>query len=148
MKLINFSLKDEPLAICIEVDGHVWDLHNTFAFEGLCHFTGERSVSLRWRSYRNRATPQPTVEFEIVFAEVDYLEVTPRDSEIADFGEDFCLAGLSRVSSLDDMKELIEFGVPQVPDFPADDFHLLFEFRSGQRVRVGAARAEFQRKLV
>jgi hypothetical protein len=146
MKLINISLKDEPLSIYIQADGHVLDLHNAFDFEGFRQNIGERSVSLFWRSNRYAILPLPVLAFEIVFADVDYFEVTPRDPEIPDFGEDLCLSGLSRVWTNDATQELISHGVPLRPEFTDGRFHLWFAFRSGQNIRVGAKTAEFRKK--
>jgi len=143
LKLINLNLIDEPLSICIEADGLVWDLHNAFDFVGLRQDIAERSVSLLWRSSRySQSLLSAPQAFEITFAVVDYFEVTPRDPEIPNFGEDFCLSGLSRVFSTDDTQDLINFGVPE-PNFPDENFHLWFIFRSGQHIRIGAESATF-----
>jgi len=145
MKLINIRLNDEPLSICIEADGHVWDLHNAFEFEGLRQNIPEQSVHLFWRTSIYADPLQSVEHFGILFSGVDYFEVTPRDAEIPDFGEDLCLSGLSRVSPDDASQDLIAQGVP-VPDFPDDRFHLWFAFRSGQHIRVGAETAIFRMK--
>lgn len=145
MKLINIHLKDEPLSICIEADGNVWDLHNAFDFEGFRQNIGERSVSLFWKTSYYADAAKPVQEFEIMFATVDYFEVTPRDAEIPDYGEDFCLAGLSRIPVDEDSQELMAHGVPQV-NFPDECFHLWFMFRSGQNIRIGAETAVFMMK--
>ena len=147
MQLINLRLREEPLSSGIEAEGHIWDFHDSLDFEGIYQKIGERSVTLSWRPGPYGALPFPVETVEIVFTGVDYFEVTPRDSEIPDLGEDTCLSGLSRVSPEADTQELIAHGVPLLA--PSDErFHLWFEFRGGQRLRIGAERAIFQSRRV
>jgi hypothetical protein len=126
MKLNNFSLLDDM--ITIEAEGEEWDLHNAFCLDVISHFVGERSATICWKLSGYRVPPPQAQGLEIMFHDVDYFEVTPRDSEIPDYGEDLCLNMLSRVPVLD------------------GGFHLLFEFRGGQNVRVGARMAELKPK--
>lgn len=143
MKLINFRPQDEQLSFGIEADGQVWDFHDALDLEGVSQNIIERSVSLSWRPSHYGELPFPIQSVEIVFEGVDYFEVTPRDSEIPDFGEDTCINGLSRVPLEEDTRELIAHGVPQL-DPEEQRFHLWFEFRGGQHIRIGAETATFQ----
>lgn len=144
MKLTNFRLENEPCPRGIEVDGNVLDLHNSFCFEELHQDIAERTVTMLWRPSGYGASPLPKYGFELVFSDVVYFEVTPRDQEIPDFGEDFCLGGVDPVPHDDDTFELLAHGVPYPPNFPDENFHLWFCFRSGQHVRIGAGSAEFR----
>jgi len=147
MKLINLRLIDEPLSIYIEADAHTWDLHNAFALKGVSQNLSERSVSLLWQCSGYGELPLPVEGAEIVFAGVDYFEITPRDPAIPDFGEDSCLAGLSRVPSEVDTLTLIAQGGPLLNSESEEElFHLWFAFRGGQCIRVGAETATFRIK--
>ena len=143
MKLVNFRPQNEQLSFGIEVEGHVWDFHDALDLEGIHQNIIERSVSLCWRPSHYGELPFPVQAVEIFFVGVDYFEVTPRDGEILDFGEDTCLNGLSRVLPEDDTRELIAHGVPLL-DPEEERFHLWFEFRGGQHLRIGAEAATFQ----
>jgi len=139
VEISNLRLIDEPVATLIESDGFTWDLHNNADFVGLCQNIVERKVILSWQIVTMDTVPSPPADgFDLVFSDTEYLEVTPRDSEIPDFLEDRCINDISRVHPNDSMDELIHHGVPQIPDFNESGFHLLFEFRGGQRVRIGA----------
>ncbi|MBC7529698.1 MAG: hypothetical protein H7308_19390 [Chthonomonadaceae bacterium] len=144
MKLINMRLKDEPPSISIEAEGHVWDIHDLYDFEGVRQNINDRTVILLWRPSIYATPPLYARAFEIVFAEVDYFEITPRDSEIPDFGEDTCLNGLLRILPEENTSELIANGYPIETDFPEERFHLWFMFRGGQNIRIGAETAIFR----
>lgn len=142
MNLINLSLIEGQLGTKIEADAVTWDLHNAYTFKSFTHNVIERTVSLEWAAYQ---IPPDTV-FRILFYEVDYLEISPRDPEIPDYGEDLCLDALSRVDPKGSMKAMIEYGVPQDPEYLGDNFHLLFKFRGEQHIRIGAKSAQFRRQ--
>lgn len=143
MKLVNLRLNGEPLASGIEAEGHVWDFHDSLALESTSQNVSKRSVRLSWRPGLYGELPFPVRAVELVFTGVSYFEVTPRDAEIPDFGEDTCLSGVSRVSPEEDTHELLVRGVPLLAP-EVDQFHLWFEFRGGQRIRIGAKSVVFQ----
>jgi hypothetical protein len=149
MRLTNFQLRRDTLAAEIEVDGFIWDIHNSADYVGLSQDIAANQVELSWRVNPSYTTKRyPAQAFSLRFDGVDYLEVTPRDPEMPD-NEDKCLDSLSRVYATDATAELIELGVPWPP--PAEDegaFHLLFHFRGGQRVRIGCRQAEFRSQVL
>jgi hypothetical protein len=122
MDLVNFRLLD---MITIEAKAKEWDLHNAFSLDAIIQRIPERTVTLAWKLSGYGTPPSGVERIEIVFRDVDYFEVTPRDAEIPDFGEDLCLSMMQHEPLL------------------GGGFHLQFEFRGGQNVRVGAREAKF-----
>ena len=136
MKLLNFSFLDEPYAVEIRAFDCIWDLHNVADFEGFCQNVKDNSLEMKWKINPNYALQKyPANSFGILFMGVEFLEVTPRDQELP-HTEDDCLASVSRV--------LIGEPLPRNPtDIGEKLFHLLFEFQSGQKIRIGAESVEF-----
>lgn len=136
MRLLNFTFLNEPYAVEIHALDCIWDLHNVANFEGLCQDLRSSSVEMRWRINRDFALQDyPAESFGIRFNGVGYLEITPRDPEMP-HSEDECLNSVSRV--------LVGEPLPRNPEAVGDkEFHLLFEFHGGQKVRVGAETVEF-----
>jgi hypothetical protein len=136
MKLLNFSFVDEPYSVEIRALDCIWDLHNVADFDGFCQDLQSNSVEMKWHINRKYALRDyPADSFGILFKGVEHFEVAPRDPEVP-HSEDDCLASVSRV--------LVGEPLPRNPeDIEGKDFHLLFEFQSGQKIRVCAEVAEF-----
>ena len=146
MNLVNFSIAKEPALICLEVEGQVLDLHNFFNFEGVYQNLAERTVSLVWRDNGNSPVRFEANGFELYFEEVNYFEVTPRDIEIPDFGEDLCLDGMALLKGDESTEQLVADQSLAVwyPNSPLEYDHIWFAFRSGQRIRIGAKKANYR----
>ena len=136
MKFLNFSLLNEPCAIEIHALDCIWDLHNVAGFDGFCQDVQTNRVEMKWHiDPVNVPLKYPAHGIGILFKGVEYFEVTSRDSDMP-HSEDDCLAVVSRV--------LAGETFPRKPeDTEEREFHLLFEFQSGQKIRVGAEAAEF-----
>ena len=136
MKLLNFSFVHEPYAVEIRALDCIWDLHNVATFEGFCQDVQSNSVEMKWHISREHARLEyPVDSFGIRFAGVEHFEVTPRDPEMP-HSEDDCLASVSRA--------LVGEPLPRNPkEIEGKEFHLLFEFQSGQKVRIGSEAGEF-----
>lgn len=94
MKLANFSIV-QPYATEIHAFGFLWDLHNIAAFEGFSRNLEADTVQLNWRIDLTFARRKyPARQFSILFRDVEFLEVTPRDPELPK-SEDNCLRAKS-----------------------------------------------------
>lgn len=80
--------------------------------------------------------------FCLWFKDVDYFEVTLRDSEMP-VGEDSCLDSVAKIEVSDDTNEFKAQGIIGGVADDAEDFHLYFRFHEGQTVRIGSRTAKF-----
>ena len=136
MKLVNFSLAQEPHATEIDALGTFWDLHNVSTFTGFTFTPLARLFVMTWRINPQYALREnPADKFQIVFREVKMLEISPSDPDLP-AQEEGCLHGLSRIRPEDQM-------VPNPEAILVGRFELLFEFQSRRKIRIGAAEAEF-----
>lgn len=161
MHLSNFSMiagiSAHNLGIAINAHGFEWDLHNHADFDGFDYattITGS-TLSLKWHiaerviKWRD-AGCQPGVPnypangFKLVFSNVDYLEVAPRDGAMPR-DEDLGVSSVSYIEASDDLKGYIDSGaIPWCnPSEETLSYHMVFRFNGGQIIRVGAEKAEF-----
>ena len=85
--------------------------------------------------------------FSLVFSEVDFFEVTPRDEEVP-VGEDMCLSSVaempaSEVTSEWKAQRIVSVFNPDGTLLNAEEYHLYFVFWGGQTVRIGCQSAKF-----
>ena len=160
MNISNFSLiTDESLPgwpRVIEAFGISWDLHNDAEFDGFEYSNTitktNSSLILKWRiaeltkQWRNvqGEARYPCGRFCIVFTDVDYLEIVPRDVEMPK-SEDI---GTSSISFIDASASLAEYQYsPLIPGYDPSKgtlpYHIEFLFNGGQIIRVGSDTAEF-----
>jgi hypothetical protein len=165
MHLSNFSLITDASAhgwlIALNAYGVEWDLHNYADFDGFDYSTTKTSLPtltlnwhiaervIEWRNVLGVPNAQgipiyPSNRFCIFFSDVDYLEVAPRDSEMPD-DEDKTISSVSCIESSEASTDYIESGAISCyqPDKETFSYHLVFRFRGGQFIRVGAKEAEF-----
>ena len=135
MKLNNFSIPNKAYPIEIRAFEQFWDLHNIAAFDGLRQDLQQDTLELNWHIDPEFARQKyPADSFAILFRDIEFLEITPRDSEMPK-SEDICLSSVSRV--------LPNEKLARNPDTIAGrEFHLLFQFQSKLTIRVGAKSAE------
>ncbi len=143
MKFQNFTILDEPYAIEIEAFGIIWDLHNVADFHGFTQDIHQNTVVMNWKIDQRYALQKyPADSFELLFINVNYLEIAPRDKDLP-HSEDNCVASISRVPSVQSMSSLTAYGI-DINQVDAQTFHLLFAFQSEQRIRIGAEVAVFR----
>lgn len=153
MRLSNFSLTDDGAQIALDAEGFQWNLHDYADFEGFEYSTtitgstltlkwhlGARIICWRDAGCQYEVPNYPANGFVLIFSNVDYLEITPRDAEIPK-DEDLGISSVSRVEA--DGNSLSESLLYNVPCEEALPSHLLFCFNGGQSIRVGAENAEF-----
>ncbi|MDQ6631030.1 MAG: hypothetical protein M3Y82_04640 [Verrucomicrobiota bacterium] len=141
MKFKNFTIVDEPYSIEIEALGVVWDLHNVADFLSFTQDVHQNSVVMKWQINQTYALQEyPADKFELLFSDVNCLEISPRDKELP-HSEDDCVASISRVPPSQPMSSLAEHEIDINQD---ETFHLVFAFQSEQRIRIGAQMAEFR----
>jgi hypothetical protein len=143
MQLMNFSIVgQEGIGIEIEAFGCIWNLH-ACPFLRMQHSIEEAKVELEWGSNElmHPQSKYPASCFAIVFHNVSQFEVSARDREMP-LEEDLCLEFVSGVHAPAILAETIYHSYsPTIPLGP--NFLLFFTFRGGQRILVGADRAEF-----
>ncbi len=151
MHLTNFRVVENRRNIEISALGKVWNLHDAF-YLGLRHsfardaggFIAGNQVELFWQVDPERYSVSG---FSLVFNDVDFFEITPRDAEMP-VGEDTCLSSVAEIPASEVTSEWKAQGIFAVfnPDgtLPgADEYHLYFVFRNGQTVRIGGRTAKF-----
>ena len=151
MQLINFQVVENRRNIEISALDKVWNLHDAY-YLGLRHsfahdadgFITGNQVELSWQVDPARYSASG---FSLVFNEVNFFEVTPRDEEMP-VGEDTCLSSVAEIPASEVTSEWKMQGIFAVfnPDgtLPAaDEYHLYFVFRGGQTVRIGCRTAKF-----
>ncbi|HZL13806.1 MAG TPA: hypothetical protein VFC85_06640 [Verrucomicrobiae bacterium] len=136
MKLKNFSISNEAYANEISAFEQLWDLHNIASFDGFQQDFQQDTFELNWHIDPEYASQKyPANSFAILFRDVKFLEITPRDSDMPKL-EDICLSSVSGV--------LPNEKLARNPDtIEGQEFHLLFKFQSELTIRVGAKSAEF-----
>ena len=162
MYLANFSLTDGPkIGIALHALGVEWDLHNYAEFDGFDYstaITNDSNLTLKWHiaerviEWRNshgfpnaQGVPiYPGNSFGLIFFNVNYLEVAPRDPEMPS-DEDKCLAAVSFIEADEDSAMYREGAFTNYDPSQQNDvsYHIGFCFRGGQFIRVGAEKAEF-----
>lgn len=173
MHLSNFTLVTDASAhgwlIALNAHGLEWDLHNFADFEGFDYRSYDysafgdstRAISssltiywrlgeriIKWRDTGNQyGIPNyPSDCFRLVFSDVDYFEVTPRDPAMPT-DEDRGISSISFIEAGEDLKEYIDSGAVPVYIPSGDEetlsCHMMFRFNGGQIIRVGAKTAEF-----
>ncbi len=136
MKLQNFTVSKEPYPVEIRAFEHLWDLHNIADFDGFRQDFHKDTLELNWHINPEYALQKyPANSFGILFRDVDFLEITPRDAEMPK-SEDLCLSSFSRVLPGEKLARHPE-------SIEGQEFHLLFQFQSKLTIRVGAKSAEF-----
>jgi hypothetical protein len=136
MKLNNFSIPNEAYPIEIRAFEHLWDLHNIAGFDGFRQDIQNDTFELNWHidpEYTDQKYPNSS--FAILFREIEFLEITPRDNEMPKT-EDVCLSSVSRILPNEKL-------VRNPEAIEGQKFHLLFRFQSKLTIRVGAKSAEF-----
>jgi hypothetical protein len=158
MHLSNFSLTDVSAhgqQIAFKAVGLEWDLHDYADFEGFDYSTTVNSstLTLKWRigeriiKWRDAGCQYgvpnyPANGFSLVFSNVDYLEILPRDVKMPR-GEDL---GISMVFCIEASEDSFRELGPTLYFAPCEEtgpYHLVFQFNGGQMIRVGAEKAEF-----
>lgn len=156
MHLSNFSLTGDGQMIALDAEGLKWDLHNHADFEGFDYSTtaphstftlkwhiAERVIKWRDAGCQYGVPNYPTDGFNLIFSDVSYLEIVPRDLKMPR-DEDL---GISSVSCVEADGEKLSEAFPYLPyNVPCEEtlsFHLLFRFNGGQIIRIGAKNAEF-----
>ncbi len=148
LKLINFRLVDSPVIISIEADGNVYDLHGRFDFSEVRQKIEERSISMVWQTNTYFDSLKPIEELELLFTNVDYFVILPRDNETPDFGEDLCLDAVAYAMIDEDLQLIVREGRPCYRYDLGENFHLWFVFSGGQHIRIGTETATFSRRVV
>jgi hypothetical protein len=136
MKLQNFTISKAPYPVEIRAFEHLWDLHNVADFDGFHQDFQKDTLELNWHINPEYSLQKhPANSFAILFRDVDFLEITPRDVEMPK-SEDLCLSSFSRVLPGEKLARYPE-------SIEGQEFHLLFQFQSKLTIRVGAKSAEF-----
>lgn len=145
MKLLNFHLTDGTHPIEIKALDLIWDLHNVMEFISISHDIKLNTVEMQWKVDQTYALQKyPSEGFSILFKDVHYFAIRQRDESLP-HSDDGCLASISRIHCTETWEVIEEYGgVPPVEDIKGEDFHLLFDFQSGQKIRIGSETAEFK----
>ena len=108
------------------------DLHNNFDFEGFSYNVKQRALTLNWKGAEASWIPvdNPS-QLTITISDVEFLRVTPRDSEVP-FSEDTCLMDWTYYSSL----ERDEEDCVCDQEKPTENDDIIFKFQSGQTIRA------------
>ncbi len=141
--------------------GTEWDLHNYAAFDGFEYSTAVtdhsvfvlkwhiREAVIEWRDAQAVSNSQgipfyPSNSFRLVFSNVNYLEVAPRNSEMPS-DEDKTLSSVSCIEADEDSRDYIASQAIPIHDPNREGilFHMVFHFWGGQFLRIGAETAEF-----
>ncbi len=156
MRFSNFSLSDVSnpgQMIAFKAEGLEWDLHDYADFEGFDYSTtitgstltlkwhlGARIIKWRDAGGQYGIPNYPADGFHLVFSNVDYLEIAPRDVEMPR-GEDL---GISSLFCIEAGEGRLSLTVPYHARCEDEiSCHLVFLFNGGQIIRVGAEKAEF-----
>jgi hypothetical protein len=130
MRLLNFTLVTNPQAVELEIAGQLYDLHNQGDFHGVCFDAVNRLVELKWHYSGDRTSLETTThKLALQVRNASFLAITPWD-KAKPLSEANCLFGISRVVPQNDKVRFRDHWKP------SDDFHLLFEFMSGQTIEV------------
>lgn len=145
MRFLNFALGEGTHPIEIKAVGLIWDLHNVMDFARVTQDISANSVEMHWQVNRAYALQEyPAELFSILFSDIEYFEIKQRDDSLP-HSEDNCLASISRIHSTESWEIIEKYGgAPPLEEITGEDFHLLFEFQGGQRIRIGAQIAEFR----
>ena len=165
MYLSNFAtivdVSNRGWLTTLKAFGVEWDLHNYTAFDGFDYSTAVtdhnvlvlkwhiREAVIEWRDAQAVSTAQgipfyPSNSFRLVFSNVNYLEVAPRDFEMPS-DEDKTLSSVSCIEADEDSKDYIASQAIPIhdPNREGVPFHIVFRFQAGQFIRIGAETAEF-----
>ncbi len=149
MQLSNFQIIEQRFGIEIDALGEVWNLHDAY-YLGLHHsfaynkrdFVTSNEVELSWQVDPARYSAKG---FSLVFHEVTYFEVTPRD-EVMPLNEDTCLDSVGRILQTDETNELKARRAISTASSHTENYHLSFRFHGGQTVRIESQSAEFVKR--
>ncbi|MBZ0099305.1 MAG: hypothetical protein K8F30_09485 [Taibaiella sp.] len=120
MKFENYKLNaDAGQIIEITYQDDVIDIHNACEFVKFENIVKEMRVILKWKYYFNY-TESGTVQFQLVFDEVGYFSVEPRDNDMPVY-EDECLEEISYSSGI-----------------------IAFLFRGGMKIRIEALKTRIE----
>lgn len=148
MKLTNFDFG--PYCQTGELCGlgHNWDLHSCVHFDGFTMNSKERELRLIWKVPsgvdKNDAWGDPSNLASgciLVFLEVDYLTISPRDVMIP-FSEDLTLFGISRLVP----GESKDIGF-KIDWEEGEDFRLLFEFGADINIEIHSSEVRLEALL-
>ena len=90
MKLNNFAIPNEAYPVEVRAFEHLWDLHNIAGFDGFRQDIQNDTLELNWHIDPEYARQKyPASSFSILFREIEFLEITPRDIEMPK-SEDTC----------------------------------------------------------
>jgi len=148
LTLSNFRLIPTSL-IEIEALGLLWNLHGYADFLGCDYSVQSQTVKLSWRmSASANDYPElpkyPSEWFDLLFSRVIYFEVSPRDPAMP-LEEDAQLDTVSFMAASDETSEYLHnYMIPAFdPEVNPGDYHILFRFRGGLMIRIGAEEGEF-----
>ncbi|MCW3058220.1 MAG: hypothetical protein JWQ02_41 [Capsulimonas sp.] len=142
MKLINFHIVGKDgIGIEVEAFGVLWNLHDSYLTSISQNILGA-SVRLAWENYNYQGDSKyPAYQFAIDCYDVHQFEISARDPEMPR-DEDSCLDFISGVPSPAILAETMNHSYSPMIAAPSD-FLLFLTFRGGQRILIGAERAEF-----
>jgi hypothetical protein len=136
MKLVNFELATPSFSIELVGLGVLWDLHNTWSFEGVSLDSKNNTAVMKWM-----IDDRPSAKYSgcrLIFTDLKRLAISARDEDLP-LSEDLCLSSVSKVLPEPNPEPAFRMKAQWGVD---EAFHLLFQFQSRRSIEIDAETVE------